>query len=143
MEMMARRMGKGTVVSVDLPGVQPWGYPESEKSLQAKIETLKAEGFDAHLFLGDSTDPDMVFNVAKLGPYDLVFIDGDHRYEGVKTDWLNYGPLGKVVVFHDIVRHPEGSRNAPEVWRLWEEIKGNKSEFRGKDTLMGLGIVLG
>jgi predicted O-methyltransferase YrrM len=76
-----------------------------------------------------------------LGPFDLVFIDGDHRYEGVKADWENYGRLGKVVVFHDIVRHPDGARNAPQVWRLWQELEGNKSQFIGPDSLMGLGVV--
>ena len=140
LEMMARRMGKGRVVSVDLPGIQPWGYPDSEYTLRQRMYNLQSE-FDAHLFIGDSSDPDIVSAVTALGPFDLVFIDGDHRYEGVKTDWINYGPLGKVVVFHDIVKHPDGAKNAPQVWKLWEEIEGNKSTFIAKDSVMGLGVV--
>jgi len=139
---MARAMPtKGRVVAVDLPGIQPWGYPDSEPHLMANMAILKKEGYDTYLFLGDSTNPQTVKAAKSLAPFDLVFIDGDHRYEGVKKDWENYGPLGKMVVFHDIVEHPKDSRNAPEVWRLWKEIEGNKTEFIAKDSLMGLGVV--
>lgn len=35
---------------------------------------------------------------------DFLFIDGDHEYEGVKSDYQNYAPLmnpGGIIVFHD------------------------------------------
>ncbi len=51
--------------------------------------------------------------------YDLVFIDGDHSYDGVKADFARYGPLARrAVLFHDV--HDaltEGVR------RFWEELK--------------------
>ena len=39
-------------------------------------------------------------------PLDFLFIDGDHSYEGVRRDFLDYGPMvrpGGLVAFHDII----------------------------------------
>jgi predicted O-methyltransferase YrrM len=43
--------------------------------------------------------------LARIGPIDLLFIDGDHSYAGVLADWQTFGPAlapGGVVAFHDI-----------------------------------------
>jgi len=47
----------------------------------------------------------------------LLFLDGDHRYESVLTDWLLYSPLvksGGVVAFHDCAVNIEGSYGVPQ-----------------------------
>ena len=134
--LMQMGSGKERVVAVDLPG-KAWGYPDSLPHLQRAAEKVGAT-----LFIEDSTNPETVEKVRALGPYDLIFIDGDHKYEGVKKDWENYGPMGKVVVFHDIVKHnPKSKYGALEVWKLWQEIEGNKKEVIGEDSPMGIGIV--
>jgi predicted O-methyltransferase YrrM len=56
-------------------------------------------------------------------PIDFLMIDGDHRYEGVKSDFLLYSCLmkeGGLIAFHDILLHPQVS--ACEVEKLWKQI---------------------
>jgi hypothetical protein len=55
-------------------------------------------------FTCDSHEPSTLASVAELGPYDFVFIDGDHRRTGVQMDIEMYFPLinkGGLAAFHD------------------------------------------
>ena len=146
LRLMSRQMKSGRVVAVDLPNIFPWGE-DSEADLKANVEEMRKEGFDVHLFLADSTAPETVADVHDLGPFDLVFIDGDHRYEGVRLDWLNYGPLGRTVVFHDIVKPKPNERQELGVWKLWQEITAADPvpykflPIVGENSKMGLGVV--
>ena len=62
--------------------------------------------------------------VDKVGPCDLLFIDGSHAYEDVAWDYRHYRDKvrpGGLIVLHDIVTHaPEAHC---EVHRLWQEVQ--------------------
>lgn len=55
---------------------------------------------------GRSDEPHIVDEIARHAqPIHLLFIDGDHSYEAVLTDWETYSPFlakGSYVVMHDI-----------------------------------------
>ena len=58
----------------------------------------------------------------------LLFIDGDHSYEGVKKDFEMYAPLVKkngIIAFHDIVKVSPDYAPDVEVNKFWNEIKEN------------------
>lgn len=121
------------IVSVDLPdGPYGGGYPTSA------VPKLLSYGNDhqwIQLFQGDSHDEKMLKSVKGFlagRKIDLLFIDGDHTFEGVKRDWVMYSPLVSeegLIIFHDIVEHTAdpGCQVAP----FWNELKKihNTEEF--------------
>lgn len=146
---LASGLGTGSVaVSVDMPGGK-WGDEKSKPSLLAAVKALrgKARGVNASALFGDSRDPQMIAEVKARGPYDLVFIDGDHRLEGVTADWQNYGPMAsKLVAFHDIDADAKPAKKARKygVPQLWREIKKTHCtiEIVSSNREMGIGVVV-
>ena len=120
--------GDITVVAVDDtmrdPGPDVWQ------------EWANQAGSTLHLIKGSSQDQMVVEDVAAFAPFQFALIDGDHTYESVKEDWLNYGPMvDGVVCFHDIVPRPGYG-----VSELWGEIQ---AEYRTVEFIDGTGVYNG
>ena len=106
------------LVAVDVPG-SLWGREDSWPVLEAVAERLRAKGHAVYLINGDSQLPATADRVRAIqDTFDAVLIDGDHRYQGVKSDWETYGPNASLVAFHDIKPRPTNVRI--EVPRLWD-----------------------
>jgi cephalosporin hydroxylase len=85
-------------------------------------------------------------------PLDFLFIDGDHSYVGVKSDFEMFAPLvrpGGFVAFHDIVADWRASKGEPTVRdsggvpRFWAELRerySNCREFIDNPQQDGCGI---
>lgn len=99
------RLSAGSrIVAVDLPGAVQARHADSGRKLQSAADDLRAKGQDAHVIIGDSHAADIRRQVEALGPFDAVFIDGDHSRDGVIADWRDYGSMGRIVAFHDVAR---------------------------------------
>jgi predicted O-methyltransferase YrrM len=89
---------------------------------------------------GDSHKPttrERVQTALAGNQFDVLFIDGDHSYEGVSADFEMYAPLvrpGGIIGFHDIVADvfQRYGRPTPSetggVWRFWQEVKARQRE---------------
>jgi 23S rRNA U2552 (ribose-2'-O)-methylase RlmE/FtsJ len=139
------------IVSIDLPG-GPFGGGYSLVEMK-KFRAFKRKNQTMYLLRKDShkkSTKDALLRKIKGRKIDFLFIDGDHRYRGVKKDWTLYAPLVKrngVIAFHDILFHPEMPRC--KVDRLWNEIKRQyqNNEFidkyndRGWGQWGGIGVI--
>lgn len=119
-----------TLVSVDMrDGLFGGGYPRTHSPL---LKSFARERQTIHLVRGDTHSPATFHRVRQavgVSPIDLLFIDADHTYEGVRADYEMYAPLvgsGGLIAFHDIVEGPpEAVGGVP---RFWKEIRPEGSE---------------
>ena len=114
-----------SLISVDLPGGSfGGGYGKYKTTFYRSFAVPNQK---IHLLRSDSHEETTVDNVREIldnSKLDLLFIDGDHTYEGVKKDFETYGKLvkkGGVVALHDIVPHPR--ETGCRVHDFWKEIR--------------------
>jgi predicted O-methyltransferase YrrM len=130
-----QQLGARRVIGVD----QPRG-PYSSGQL------LDEHG--AEVVYGDSHDEETLQALKDLLAGDLVdllFIDGDHTYPGVRKDFEMYSPLVRpdgIIAFHDICHHP----HHPDVGvdMLWRQLGGGarKDEIiTDPPTWGGIGVL--
>jgi cephalosporin hydroxylase len=78
--------------------------------VRSRINSLMAEKKQRIVSIRcDSAAPECLARLRSMlggNSLDLLFIDGDHSFEGVAADFNNYSPLVKnngLILFHDIV----------------------------------------
>jgi predicted O-methyltransferase YrrM len=141
-----------TIISMDLPWQQASGaysewrekYYRSFGDLDQRIRLIR---FDSHSQEAEVA-VGQTLNGTKL---DLLFIDGDHSYEGVRADLKAYGSLvkpGGFILLHDInpdsrARYGKASgSDSGEVFLVWQELKIrlDGEEFIENEDQDGYGI---
>lgn len=113
----------GLLISVDLPGGEFGVFSEDVIDVMRSYATGRQR---VETIVGSSHDPATLARLRGIlgeRPIDLLFIDGDHSYSGVRADFEQYAPLARRVVLHDILPHPR--RPDCQVDRYWREIRAD------------------
>ncbi len=119
------------------PGVELWSYdfhvalrpdmpgPDLDAELKAALERYGLAG-KVHLLVADSRTAD-----PPPEPLELLFIDGDHSYEGARADYARWSAFvrpGGHLLFHDAVDTGRYGNHYPGVVRAVAEVDGNEWE---------------
>jgi predicted O-methyltransferase YrrM len=135
------------LASIDLPGGAFGGGYDRIWVLLLKVlprerQTLKLMRADSHA--------SRTLNEAQRWlagkPLDCLLIDGDHRFEGVRRDFLMYGPLvraGGVIAIHDIVPGPEDKvGGVPTFWNVVKDAYETRELVKDwRQGGFGIGVV--
>jgi cephalosporin hydroxylase len=138
--LFSRVLRPDTLVVMDLYAKNRW-----------RLRRAAPPGQAVHVIDGDTTHPATVARLRrKLSgrPLDLLLIDGDHGWSGVRQDFINYREFvrdGGLIAFHDIceVTDPGVARSTgdvPAFWELLRTIYDESHEFVETPGQQGLGI---
>jgi len=123
----AAMSGEGTFWSIDLGEKEARLHQGSaRRSFDDELRDVCARfGFPVTLLDGDSRTIEV-----ETGEVDLVFIDGDHSYEGVKNDFERFGRrvrIGGAVLLDDACDEVMFKTHSKSVGKLLQEIVAQQS----------------
>ena len=100
--MALKENGRGKLYAIDPHTRTEWNDNESVHTYDIMRQNLKTLGVTEEVEIIRQTSEQAAKSWHK--PIDLIFIDGDHSYAGVKRDWELFVPHVRdfgVVIFHD------------------------------------------
>jgi len=123
-----RRNGQGRLYAIDPHSPTNWNDSESTDTFGIITAHLEKAGVSEIVEIVRKTSTEAAADWQD--PIDLIFIDGDHSYEGVKADWDRFMPHVSefgVVIFHDTIwdlrPDPKLSRADMGVPRFVDELR--------------------
>jgi predicted O-methyltransferase YrrM len=108
--------------------------PQNDELLQIALKKIGL-AHKIHLLVGDSHDAE-----TKADFYNLIFVDGDHSYEGVLKDyqhWKKAVKPGGYLLFHNAAGGRPHTATMPGPFRLAREIEARDGEYYRRQPDVG------
>ncbi|MGA2248217.1 MAG: class I SAM-dependent methyltransferase [Verrucomicrobiota bacterium] len=142
-----KRNGRGVLYAIDPHTTTNWNDSTSVDTFPIIQANLRQAGVAEQVEIVRKTSAEAAKGWNKK--IDLIFIDGDHSYEGVKADWELFLPHLKpfgMVVFHDTLwdlrPDPQWGRRADMgVPRFVEELRASGYPVLTIDQNFGVSLV--
>lgn len=138
--------GAGKLYAIDPHTRTSWNDGNSVDTFDLMRSNLQRCGVTEQVTIVRSTSTDAIRTWQEK--IDLIFIDGDHSYEGVKADWEGFRSFVKpfgLVVFHDTIWElkpdPRWYREDMGVPRFVEELRRDGYQVLTIDRDCGVSIV--
>ncbi|MGO9496975.1 MAG: class I SAM-dependent methyltransferase [Solirubrobacteraceae bacterium] len=137
--LFSRVLAPDTLIVMDLYAKNRW-----------RLRSVAPAGQSVRVIDGDSTHPRTVSRLRRKlegRPLDLLLIDGDHSWSGVRQDFINYREFvrdGGLIAFHDICPVTDAdlgrfTGDVPAFWKLISTMYSSR-EFVAAPGQQGLGI---
>lgn len=120
---------------IDDNGAENIGYVQHRGNLNRDINL---KDVPRHEIIGSSNEQHIIHQAilrSRTQKYDMLFIDGLHSYEGVKSDTINYFPIvrqGGYIIFHDTASSPNVTAWVDEIPSVIPNLK-KVAEFQLPD----------
>lgn len=144
--MALKENGSGRLYAIDPHTDTNWNDINSEATYEAIQNTVEHLDIKQFVTIVRKTSSEALQDWSE--EIDLLFIDGDHSYEGVKADWKGFRPFMKpfgLVVFHDTIwdLHPDPKwyRADMGVPRFVEELRRDGYPVLTIDRDYGVSVV--
>jgi predicted O-methyltransferase YrrM len=134
---------RGKLYAIDPHCPTAWNDHDAAASLPVLQRNLRRCGIERYVEIVRATSAEAACGWQR--PIDLLFIDGDHSYEGVKQDWTLFSPhltrFG-ITVFHDTSWELHGAKRPDMgVPRFLEELRAAGYPLITLDRDFGLTLV--
>ncbi len=103
------------------------GQVITRAAVERNMKRAAIDPKDVHFLEGFSTDDAILKKAKAAGPFDVLVIDGDHSYDGVKADYERYADL--IVPEGILIVDDYGSDDWPEVTKYVDEILMKDDRF--------------
>jgi predicted O-methyltransferase YrrM len=144
--MALKHNGGGRLYAVDPHAPTDWNDADAVDTHDLMSRNLQSLRLSGQVTIVRKISSEITIEIPH--PIDLLFIDGDHSYKGIKADWQKFSPHVSefgIVVFHDTTweRHKNDKWYRPDmgVPKLVEELRRDGFPVTTIDRDFGVSIV--